>query len=372
MQRTIKVRLNLPEADIKSLRDTQRLASSVFNDHVQWSFEAKTWSKAKAHKELYLPLRAKYHQFPSGLLQTVRDTALEAIKAVKFKFRPKKSENSGVRYDSRLFKLRGQQLTLSSINGRVKTVIEFPKWCKEVVEQGKLQSLQLCWNKKQKQFYANLVFKLDNKISKADGTVIGLDRGLVNLVTTSDGEILGGKKLRKSQRKFLYLRRKLSAKGTHSAKRLLKKLSGKEKRFSREVNHIITKDLASKEGVKTYVLENLKGIRSKRRGKKLNKLLSSWTFSQFETLLKYKCEARGISVVKVDARYTSQRCSCCGTTCKENRKGGRYICNHCGFKKHADVNAAINIRDRWIIGKPFAQQDEQQGAVNHPNGDNES
>lgn len=369
MNRTIKVKLTLNERDVNSLRETQKIVADCFNDHIDWSFEKQTWSKAKAHKDLYFMLREKFPQLPSAMLQSTRDTALESVKALKFKFRPKKSRNSGIRYDKRLFSLRGQQLTLSSINGRIKTIIQFPEWCREVVTKGKIQGIQLCWNKKKRYFNANFVFVLPDVSNKFDGTIIGLDRGLVNFVTSSTGEFFGGKSFRKSQRKFLYLRKKLSTKGTHSAKRLLRKLSGKEKRFSREVNHIITKKLASRSEVKTYVIEDLKGIRNQRRGKKLNKMMSSWPFQQFESFLMYKCAAQGISVVKVDARYTSQRCSCCGHVKKENRHGGRYSCNRCGFSGHADINAAINIRDRWI-SKSSHGLNHEQDAVNHPDGNN--
>jgi len=302
------------------------------------------------------------------MLQSTRDTALESVKALKFKFKPKKSENSGVRYDKRLFSLRGEQLTLSSINGRIKTIIKFPEWCREIVRDGKTQGIQLCWDKRKKQFTANIVFSLYDVKPKSDGTTVGLDRGLINLVTSSEGEIFGGKEVRKNQRKFLFLRKMLSAKGTRSAKKLLKKLRGKEQRFSREVNHIIAKKLASRSEVKTYVIEDLSGIRNKSRGRKMNKLLSSWSFKQFESFLTYKCEAKGISIEKVDARYTSQKCSCCGQIRKENRQGGRYSCNRCGFAKHADINAACNIRDRWITKSSHSLNCEQD-AVKHPHGD---
>ena len=377
MHRTIKINLKLSDADVQSLRETQKIVSSCFNDHISWSFEKKSWSKLTAHKDLYFDQRKKFPQLPSAMLQSTRDTALESIKALKFKFQPKKSENSGIRYDKRLFSLRGQQLTLSSINGRIKTIIQFPEWCSEIVKEGKVQGIQLCWDKKKKQFAANIVFSLLDVKPKADGTVVGLDRGLINLVTSSESEIFGGVSVRKSQRQFLYLRKKLSAKGTHSAKRLLRKISGAEQRFSREVNHVIAKKLASRSEVKTYVIEDLTAIRRQKRGRKMNKLLHSWAFKQFESFLTYKCEAAGISIAVVSAAYTSQMCSCCGNILRSNRQGGRYSCKKCGFTGHADINAACNIRDRWISRSATALLKSShslncgQDAVTHPYGDDE-
>ncbi len=368
MNRTIKVKLNLNESEVQSLRETQKIVASCFNDHIEWSFQKRIWSKTVAHKDLYFTQREKHPQLPSAMLQSTRDTALESVKSLKFKFRPKKTENSGIRYDKRLFSLRGEQLTLSSINGRIKTIVKFPEWCRETVKEGKIQGIQLCWDKKKKQFNANFVFSLHDVKPKADGAVVGLDRGLINLVTSSSGEIFGGKEVRKNQRKFLFLRKRLSTKGTRSAKKLLKKLSGKEQRFSREVNHIIAKKLASRSEVKTYVIEDLTAIRRQKRGRKMNKLLSSWAFKQFESFLTYKCGAKGISIEVVSAAYTSQKCSCCGNILKSNRQGGRYSCKKCGYKGHADINAACNIRDRWITKSSHSSNCEQDG-VKHPNGD---
>ena len=70
----------------------------------------------------------------------------------------------------------------------------------------------------------------------------------------------------------------------------------------------------------------------------------------------------GIRVEAVDARYTSQRCSACGTIDKASRKGNRYTCRHCGNNMHADTNAAINIRDKYITRVMHSGQ----AAVNQP------
>jgi len=74
-----------------------------------------SYNKNKAHKELYHLLRLQHPSVPSALLQTVRDNALEAIKATKFKRVPLMKPTSGLRYDKRTMTLRGQQLTLSCI-----------------------------------------------------------------------------------------------------------------------------------------------------------------------------------------------------------------------------------------------------------------
>ena len=57
-------------------------------------------------------------------------------------------------------------------------------------------------------------------------------------------------------------------------------------------------------------------------------------------------------IVKVDPRYTSQTCSSCGQVEKKNRKGSMYECCYCGYVGHADINAALNIRDKYVSTLP--------------------
>ena len=65
------------------------------------------------------------------------------------------------------------------------------------------------------------------------------------------------------------------------------------------------------------------------------------TFGEIRRKLEYKCGR----VIEVNPAYTSQRCSECGHTDKENRKTqARFLCVSCGFVSSADTNAAINIR----------------------------
>ena len=143
-------------------------------------------------------------------------------------------------------------------------------------------------------------------------------------------------------------------------------MSGREERFTRNINHVISKELASNPNVGTYVVEDLTGIRNQRRGKTMRKWMGQWAFAQLEFMLRYKCEAKGIEVVEVDAYFTSQRCNYCGDVDKRSRHKGVYRCVACGHKDNSDINAAKNIRDKhllsphaWGAGRlPTAHMDE--------------
>ncbi|MFD7446848.1 RNA-guided endonuclease TnpB family protein, partial [Streptomyces sp. NPDC059909] len=95
------------------------------------------------------------------------------------------------------------------------------------------------------------------------GGFIGVDLGIVNIATTSTGYKAAGRGLNRHRKRQLELRRKLQAKGTKSAKRLLKKRNRRETRHAANTNHIIAKTIVT-EAERTSAgisLEELKGIR---------------------------------------------------------------------------------------------------------------
>lgn len=157
------------------------------------------------------------------------------------------------------------------------------------------------------------------------------------------------KHLHAVERRYAHTKATLQSKGTRSAKKRLKKISGKEKRFRQDFDHCVSKQLANRDDVKCYVLEDLNGLRSTNRGKKMNKWLHKWSTFRFQTFLEYKCAMNGIEVQYVNPKYTSQRCSMCGNIDKDARNRNKYRCACCGHTEHADINASKNIRDRYLL-----------------------
>jgi IS605 OrfB family transposase len=249
-------------------------------------------------------------------------------------------------------------LTFATNRGRFKQTISIPEFFRKRCDGWKFQAATIGYSKREKCFKANLIFQKETPVSSGD-RVVGIDRGLYNIVSLSNGFRYASNGIRKVKREVLFLKKQLQAKGTKSAKRKLKALSGYEKRFSLNENHKIAKLLVEMP-FDIYVLEDLSGIRKqKSKGKKLNKWLSNWSFWQLEQLLTYKAEAKGKSIVKVDARYTSQKCSDCSIIEKENRQGSHYVCGRCGYREHSDTNAAKNIRNNYLISAAEKQKAEQ-------------
>ena len=183
---------------------------------------------------------------------------------------------------------------------------------------------------------------------------LGVDLGIVNIATTSDGARHTGKGLNAVRHRNRELRRHLQAKRTKSAKRLLKQRRRKEARFAANTNHVIAKQIVT-EAERTgrgIALEDLQGIRDRVRLRKPQRVtLHSWSFHQLGGFIGYKAHRAGVAVIHVDPAYTSQQCSSCGHVDRENRLDqASFLCTSCGFAEHADVNAARNIASRGETG----------------------
>jgi IS605 OrfB family transposase len=361
MKRTVSIPVELPSELFLPLMNQ---CAEIFNAHINWALANSSYNKNKAHNELYHLLRLQYPTVPSALLQTVRDNALEAIKATKFKRVPKKKLTSGLRYDKQTMTLRGQQLTLSCIGKRIRLNLNVPNYFKEVFETWEFCGATVTYTKNTKQFWVRLVFETADP-PEVTGETQGIDRGLYHQAVTSDGQFFSSSKIRGVQRRYLHNRRKLQQQGTRSAKRRLKAMSGREKRFMKDTNHCVSKKLANQPGVAVFVVEDLSSIRTQRRGKKMNKWLGSWAFYQQEQFLTYKAEALGKRVVHQDPRYTSQKCNVCKHIKRTNRNKSHFCCRNCGHRTHADLNAAKNVRDDYILSST-QHGTEEQASVNAP------
>ena len=344
MIRTVKVKVDVPR---DRALETLRLSADVFNFHTGFAIQEKTFNKNKLHAGCYRRVRELYPQIPSGLVQTIRDTASEAVKAVEFKSIPTKKPQSAIRFDRRNFTVRGNDVTFSLIGGRHKTTVFVPPIYKDMWAKGRPASATLNFDKGQNQFYLNVVFELPDAPMLPPGDVEGIDRGMINLAVTSSGKFHPSKGIRSVQRRMLYNKRKLQSKGTRSAKRRLKAMRRKEQRFQRDRNHCVTKRIVASPAT-TFAIEDLSKIRvnSSRKGRNWNQRFNRWAFFQFELFLVYKADALGKSVVKVNARFTSQDCSVCHA--RGNRIKSRFECPLCGHKEHADLNAAKVIRNRHL------------------------
>ncbi len=94
------------------------------------------------------------------------------------------------------------------------------------------------------------------------------------------------------------------------------------------------------------IVEDLNQMRGKAKGKKMSRQVSLWTRSILQERLDFKTQVRGSHLQAVASAYTSQECSQCGYTAKDNRHGDHFRCLWCGTVDTADGNAAKVILKR--------------------------
>ncbi|MBI4441349.1 IS200/IS605 family element transposase accessory protein TnpB [Candidatus Woesearchaeota archaeon] len=316
---------------------------------IDLGWEKNIHNNIKLHPFVYQHLRSI--GLPAQLAVSCIKQSCGMLKKAKSKPIVKRT---AIRYNfPRSATLKGTLLNILTVKGRIRIPFEVPTCYQEYFTWNMTKSL-LSIDRKGRCFFLFCFCKEVNVNAPDKQLMLGIDLGINNLAVTSDGTFYRSGHVKSIKRRFQYLRDKLQAKGTRSAKRLLKKVSGREKRFMVWVNHNISKRIIEKRPSE-IVMENLKGIRKCNRGKRINRWISNWSFHQLQNFIQYKAERKGIRFRKVKPDYTSQLCSRCGTL--GHRKGASFVCK-CGFRLNADLNASRNLA--------FPMLELRQAAVNLP------
>ncbi len=127
----------------------------------------------------------------------------------------------------------------------------------------------------------------------------------------------------------------------------------------RAVNHEVSRSIigfAEGAGCPVIAVERLEGIRSHRLRKGQWREIHRWAYGQLMVFLRYKAEERGMAVIEVDAKGTSQGCSCCGRVAAANRIRHAFVRGACGYAQRADLNAARDIRLRGILFRQVLEE----------------
>lgn len=162
-------------------------------------------------------------------------------------------------------------------------------------------------------------------VKKIHGTTLGLDIGSLNVYTTSDGQ--------QSEYGLSDIQKKI-ARRKKGSRNYEQSLIERQNFINRSINRL------NLNGVKTLRRENIKYMK---KGVRLSKFLTSWTYTNIFDKLDRYCEEMNVSVIPISPTYTSQRCSKCGWTRKSNRKGKIFKCDQCGNTEDSDLNASKNI-----------------------------
>jgi putative transposase len=362
MKLTAQIKLNPTPEQADALRRTLETANAACDTIARIAWDTQTFRQFALHTLVYEDVRTAYGLGAQVVVRCISKVA-DAYKLDRDTLRTFQPHGA-LAYDARClsFNLAGSAISIWTLDGR----LPIPFVC------GEHQRTMLPFQKgesdlvyRRGEWFLYVTCEMPAAELQEVDSFLGIDLGIVNIATDSDGEAHSGAKIEARRLWYANRRAALQKVGTKSAKRRLRQLSGRQRRFQTDTNHILSKRLvATAERTKRGIaLEDLTGIRSRARarGPQQRARHSNWAFGQLRGFLSYKAQRLGIPVVLVDPRNTSRTCSVCGHCEKANRRSQAvFCCQSCGHQSSADVNAAINIK--WAaVNRPLVSDSARAG-----------
>jgi putative transposase len=221
-------------------------------------------------------------------------------------------------------------------------IAEFPKLCTGVTLA-----------KRGSQWYATLV--VERRQSKpATKRVVGVDIGMVKMLATSEGNNYGeiSQELRERTEKAKVKRsrkQKLNCCLDRKGKPKVDLTDHKVQAFARnEIGRALNTMLDDLPESTAIALERLSVGSMRFKSRAMNRWLSAAQLGYIRDRFKFKLDDRAIRYRSVQPAYSSQQCSHCGFIDSKNRLSqAQFKCKACGFESNADLNASINIAERF-------------------------
>ena len=353
---TAKIQIVATETDKVLLDETMSVYRNACNYVSDYVFHTHDLKQFSLNKVLYSTLREKFG-LKSQMAQSVLKTVIARYKTIL------ENQNEWIKpsfkkpqYDlvwNRDYSLTQNRFSINTLNGRVK-LSYFADGMSKYFDHTiyKFGTAKLV--NKHGKYYLHIPVTYDVEESNISDicNVVGIDRGINFVVATYDSKhksgFVSGKAIKQKHANYSKLRKELQMRQTSSSRRRMKAIGGRENRWMQDMNHQVSKALVENNPKHTlFVLEDLSGIRNAtERVKTKDRYVSvSWSFYDLEQKLIYKAIQNQSSVIKVDPRYTSQCCPCCGHVEKSNRnkKIHLFTCKNCGYKSNDDRIGAMNL-----------------------------
>lgn len=208
---------------------------------------------------------------------------------------------------------------------------------------------------------------------------VGIDLGIENLLTLSDGTIIPNNKYIDAYAKALakaqkHLSRKKSGSSSYNKQRikvakLQERISNSRKDYLHKItsnlikqyDYICIEDLDSKE----MTSRKLKDGQFRREKQSLNRNLNDASFGMFKQFLTYKADWNNSALIKVNRYYPSSKtCHICGyKNTSLTLKDRSWTCPICNTRHNRDLNASINILNEGLRSLSLGTSDYTDGAT---------
>jgi putative transposase len=350
---TAKIKLRPTQEQCGMLLKTLETANAACNYASQQAWETETFKQFPLHRLVYGRLRERFGLCAQAAVRAIAKVAAayRLGRQTQRTFQPR----GAFPYDNRIlsFETAGQTISIWTLEGRQR----MPYQCgdrQRGLLKGDRGEADLCYVGGE--FYLFVACQVETPEPEDVNEFLGIDTGIVNIATDSDGNNYSGAHLNGLRHRHARLRAKLQKKGTKSARRLLRSRRRKEARFAQDVNHCISKQIVdyAKGTGRGIALEDLTGIRDRVTVRRAyRRQLHGWAFYDLRQKIEYKAELAGVPVAVVDPRNTSRTCPVCGCIDKRNRPDqSTFSCVACGFSGFADHIAAVNISRRAVVNQP--------------------
>ena len=197
-------------------------------------------------------------------------------------------------------------------------------------------------------YFASFVVEFTLEKLPDNGQSVGIDLGITDFATLSNGEkVKSPKPLKKRLKRLRKLQKNLSRKQKGSkrrevAKKKLARCHAKIADIRTDFLHKLSTKIIREN--QTIVLEDL-NVSGMMKNRKLSRAISDLGWRSFRTMLEAKSVMYGRDF-RVISRWeaTSQKCSCCGFNGGKKELSVReWTCLNCGAIHDRDINASINI-----------------------------
>jgi putative transposase len=359
---TVACKLKVPVKFVAEIDKTLEVFATAC-EWVNQNTPPEVTNKAKMQKLVYNDVRLRFGLSSNLAIQALRRVCGNRKTARQKKSNVRKFSPTSVSYDARIFSFRevDYSVSIKLLENRVRFDLDIGNYQRGILKGQEPTSATLV-KRRNGEYYIQI--NLDNETPEPITTkdALGVDLGRTDIAHTSDKENWNGQQLNKVRNKYAHLRKVLQKKaslGTRSSRRrcrqLLKRLSGKEKKFQKHINHEISRQLVNNAVAsnRAISLEDLTGIRERTnqqpRNKQERRKSNSWAFYQLRQFLTYKCLLAGVPLMLVNPAYTSKSCHKCLHIGNRNGKSFRCVNPSCNWKGDPDYNGAKNIAALGLI-----------------------